>query len=210
MIQHVWEKASQAALLTDLIVATDDPAIVRAVEAFGGRAVLTGPAESGTDRVAAIAKDHGASLVVNLQGDEPLLDPHAIDALVRAVESDAAIGMATLAVHKSDPRELADPNVVKVVTRADGEALHFSRAPLRADSQGGFLKHIGVYAFRRDVLLRFCAWPPSALERAERLEQLRALENGVRIRVVRVERDTVAVDVPDDIARVEARLREAL
>lgn len=212
MVQYVWEAARQARLLDDVVVATDDREIYETVRDFGGKAVLTpNTFESGTDRVAFAAAEIGAGpddVIVNLQGDEPLLPPTAIDRLIESLEGDASAQMATLAVAKYLPHELADPNIVKVIFACDGRALTFSRQPLRANSDGAFFKHVGIYAFRAPALQRFCALPPSALERAERLEQLRALENGMAIQVVLMEEDTIAVDVPGDIAKVEARLNE--
>jgi 3-deoxy-manno-octulosonate cytidylyltransferase (CMP-KDO synthetase) len=212
MIQHVWEAASRAESLTAVIVATDSEAVAAAVRGFGGRAVMTGAFESGTDRVAHVASELAGGgdddIVVNLQGDEPMLRPQSIDRLVAALAGDPGCGMATLAVRKRGGDELADPNVVKVVVAADGSALYFSRHPLSMDPEQGFLKHIGVYAFRRDVLLRFSKLRPSPLERAERLEQLRALDNGVKIRVAVVDEDTIAVDTPGDVPKVERAMKE--
>lgn len=203
MIQHVWEAASKARRLGGLLVATDHPSIASCVESFGGRAILTGEHPSGTDRVASVVASMACDLVVNIQGDEPLLDPASVDRLVEELDAHPECGMATLAVRKRADEGLEDRNVVKVVLSEAGEALYFSREPLRSEADGGFLKHIGIYGFRRELLLRFAAWPPSRLEQLERLEQLRALERGVRIRVAVVGHDTVAVDTPDDVARVE-------
>jgi 3-deoxy-manno-octulosonate cytidylyltransferase (CMP-KDO synthetase) len=207
MIQYVWEAAKRARLLDEVIVATDDAEILAEVRSFGGKAVLT-PAtfSSGTDRVAYAAQESAAEIIVNLQGDEPLLTPEAIDRLIEALEADPGAEMATLAVVKRDPGELRDGNIVKVVPSGDGRALYFSRQPLAASQDGSFFKHVGVYAFRAGALGRFCRLEASALEKAERLEQLRALENGMAIRVVLIAEDTIAVDTPSDIAKVEARL----
>lgn len=208
MVQHVWEAARRAKRLNGVLVATDSPEIARAVEAFGGRAEMTSVScPSGTDRVAEVARATDAGLVFNLQGDEPLLGSETIDALVEALASDPGADMATLAVPCEDPTLLVDPNVVKVVIDSRGHALYFSRQPLACGPGGRFLKHIGVYGYRRAALLELCALPPSRLEQVERLEQLRALEHGKTIRVAVVEDDTVAVDRPGDVALVEARLR---
>jgi 3-deoxy-manno-octulosonate cytidylyltransferase (CMP-KDO synthetase) len=209
MIQNVWEAAQVSRRLGDVMVATDSEAVARVVEGFGGRSVMTPDHfTSGTDRVAHVARGARASIVVNLQADEPLLRAEAIDRLVEALEADPGFGMATLAVKRHDPRELTDPNVVKLVQSHDGEALYFSREALRSGTDGFFFKHIGIYAYRREALLRLCELPPSDLERTERLEQLRALQNGIRIKVVTIAEDTIAVDCPGDVAKVERRLQE--
>ena len=194
----------QSRRLAARVVATDSELVAKTVEEFGGRVVMTpNHFQSGTDRVAFVARTSQAEIIINLQADEPLLNPESIDQLVEALESDPAIGLATLAVRKARGPELNDPNVVKVVLSGQGEALYFSREPLRSTPNGDFFKHIGIYAYRRAVLLRFCELPPSALEKTERLEQLRALENGIRIKVVTVAQDTIAVDAPEDIEKVE-------
>ena len=161
---------------------------------------------SGTDRVAAALGSREADFVVNLQGDEPLLPPSAIDALVLALKENSEVGMATLAVPQSSEKELQNLNTVKVLLNEASQAVYFSRQPLATNLEGHFLKHIGVYAFRRQVLNSFCRWEPSALEKVERLEQLRAIEKGIRIQVILVEQDTIAVDQREDIAKVEAVL----
>lgn len=209
MVQHVWDAACRSTKLGRLLVATDSTEIASVVSAFGGKACLTSPAcPSGTDRVAEVAKATGATLVFNLQGDEPLLSPRAVDALVESLADCPSADMSTLAVKCSDPALLADPNVVKVVIDRQGDALYFSRQPLACGPDGQFLKHIGVYGYRRQTLLELCELPPSALEKVERLEQLRALEQGKRIRVAIVDEDTVAVDRPEDVAKVEQRMKE--
>ena len=209
MIQHVWEAARRARKLDSVVIATDDPEVASVARGFGAEVVLTGTHASGTDRVAAVARATSAGLIVNLQGDEPLLDPAWIDALVDVLDRDPACDLATLAVRRVDPSGLADPNIVKLVASGEDQALYFSREPLRMGPGGEWAKHIGIYAFRRALLLRYSGWEPVPLERAERLEQLRALHHGVRIRVVWSDRDTVSVDVPDDIARVERWLAGA-
>ena len=209
MIQYVWESARAAKRPSAVWVATDDVRIQEAVAAFGGIATLT-PShfQSGTDRVAHLAKDWEGDIIVNVQGDEPLLPPTSIDGLIEALERNPRCGMATLAVRRQDPKQLQDENVVKVVFNDAGEALYFSRAPLVACEDGTFYKHIGIYAYRKEVLMRLCAIEPSRLERAERLEQLRALENNISIAVVVVDQDTIAVDTPKDISKVEQVLRQ--
>ncbi|MGE0455733.1 MAG: 3-deoxy-manno-octulosonate cytidylyltransferase [Vicinamibacteria bacterium] len=224
MIQHVYERAREARSLGRVLVATDDERILAAVRGFGGEAVMT-PADcaSGTDRVAAAAAGIAADVVVNVQGDEPLLDPRAIDAAVAPVRDDAC-EMATLSAPLTDLSEMLSPDVVKLVCDARGDALYFSRSPLpfvrlgaatsAADSaraaidRGVARKHVGLYVYRRDALLRLAALGPSPLEQAEGLEQLRALQAGFRIRVVPVaEAGGIAVDTEDDLRRVRERLR---
>lgn len=210
MLQHVYERASQAKYLTDTIIATDDERIAAAARSFGARVRMTRPDHlSGTDRVAEAASAEDARLVVNIQGDEPLIDPAAIDAAILPLEHDPEAVMSTLAKRIEDPREIADPNVVKVVRDRAGDAIYFSRLPIpfHRDGAGGapapdYFKHIGLYVYRRDFLLGYSALPVGPLERAERLEQLRALENGFRIRVVETEYDSLGVDTPEDLDRV--------
>ncbi|HWP35323.1 MAG TPA: 3-deoxy-manno-octulosonate cytidylyltransferase [Thermodesulfobacteriota bacterium] len=218
MIQWVYERARRARLVDDVLVATDDERIAEAVGRFGGRAVRTQAAHpSGTDRIAEVVRGLGAAapdVIVNVQGDQPLLEPSAIDRAVAPLLEDPAVEMATLATPLADPRDVADPNRVKVVTDLAGFALYFSRAPVpyRRDGhaagsgEGGprAVKHIGLYVYRRPTLLRLASLAPTPLERAESLEQLRALEHGIRIKVVMVEADCPEVDTPEDLARVEA------
>jgi 3-deoxy-manno-octulosonate cytidylyltransferase (CMP-KDO synthetase) len=205
MVGYVWDAARSCVLLNDVIVATDDESVRTTLEKRGMKVVMTPPElPTGTDRVAMVARESQAPLIINLQGDEPLLPSAAIGKLVTALRENPDIDMATLAVKKRDPHELANPNVVKVVTGTTGNALYFSRQPLATSPDGEFLKHVGIYAYRREALFRFCELPVSGLEKTEKLEQLRALENGFRIQVVLLEEDTIAVDVPGDIARVEA------
>ncbi|MSP18683.1 MAG: 3-deoxy-manno-octulosonate cytidylyltransferase [Bdellovibrionales bacterium] len=209
MIQYVWELARRSTSLTEVIIATDHIEIFNAVKSFGGRVVMT-PSElaSGSDRVAFVAKDHAADIIVNLQGDEPLLNPIFIDSLVKSLMIDPESEISTLAVRKTDPQELANPNCVKVVFDSKNKALYFSRSPLVSHNSGEFFKHIGIYAYRRDTLLKFCQLPIGTLEQVERLEQLRALENGMGIQVCVVDQDTLAVDVPEDIIKVEDILKK--
>lgn len=202
MIEHVYRRASSASSVHGAIVATDDPRIVQAVESFGGAALLTrSDHASGTDRIAEIAAALPCRIVVNVQGDEPLIEPATIDAAVQPLLNDAALEMSTLSRPFADAEEFASRHVVKVVIDLRGRALYFSRAPLAAAQA-----HIGLYAYRRDVLLRLAALPPAPLEQAESLEQLRALSNGVGIRVVETRHVSVGVDTPDDLARVRQLL----
>ncbi len=215
MLQHVVERVRRARSVSRTLVATDDERIVRAVESFGGEAVLTRPdLRSGTERAAAVAAQVNAAVYVNVQGDEPLIEPAAIDLAVEALASEPEVQVATLSVAISSPNDLMDPNVVKVVSDFEGNALYFSRAPIpwirdeKPAAAPTHRKHIGLYAFRRDALLDFPTLPPGILERLEQLEQLRWLENGYRIRVVETEYDSVSVDIPEDVERVEKLLRE--
>ncbi len=212
LIQRVWERAKGARRLDRLVVATDDERIRDAVRAFGGETVMTGSdLRSGTDRVWQAAKGTPAEIVVNIQGDEPLLTPPMIDGLVDGLRQEAKAQMATLRFKMTGAEGYEDKNVVKVVTDENGWALYFSRSPIPAhrskDSRSiVWYKHIGIYAYRRSLLEEFVSWPPSALESAENLEQLRALERGVRIRVLDSPQNTIGVDTPEDLKRVEAMI----
>jgi 3-deoxy-manno-octulosonate cytidylyltransferase (CMP-KDO synthetase) len=210
MIQRVVERVRQASRVSRVLVATDDERIRAAVAAFGGEAVMTRrDHRSGTERIAEVASRVSAEIYVNVQGDEPLISPEVIDIAVRELESDLEIAVATLSAPISQPAEIMDPNIVKVVMDFDGNALYFSRAPIPWVRDSGqpvaarHFKHIGIYVFRRHALLEFATLPPGELEHLEQLEQLRWLENGYRIRVAECEYSSVAVDVPADIARVE-------
>jgi 3-deoxy-manno-octulosonate cytidylyltransferase (CMP-KDO synthetase) len=208
LVQYIWESAKRSQELQRVIVAVDNPKVAEIVEDFGGEAMMT-PSElpSGSDRVAHLAKDLDAQIIVNLQADEPLLSSSSIDSLVRLIKDHSSIGMATLAIKKQDPALLQDPNTVKCVCGADQKALYFSRKPLESFPEGGFLKHVGIYAYRKDILLKLSKLPPSPLETIEKLEQLRALENGVSIGVALIEEETYSVDVPEDLKKVESVLR---
>ncbi len=233
MLQHVCERAARARRLEQVWVATDDRRIFDAVARFGGHAVMTRPDHpSGSDRVAeaaALPEAAFASVVVNVQGDQPLLDPGALDALVAAFDENPQPEMATLFEPLGSARELLDPNVAKVVADARGNALYFSRSPIpyyrgpqepmremgagqaelaaaRREGLDGWLKHVGVYAFRRDVLFEFTRLAPGRLERLEGLEQLRALEAGYQIRLVPSAGHSLSVETPDDLEKAEAIL----
>jgi 3-deoxy-manno-octulosonate cytidylyltransferase (CMP-KDO synthetase) len=213
VIQHVYERASRAEGLDRLLVATDDERIAEAIRRFGGEWVMT-PSElpSGTDRVAYALRGVDAGIVVNLQGDEPLIDPVAIERLVRTFNEDPGVQMASVMCPLSNEGRFEDPNVVKVVVSARGDALYFSRAPIPHSRSGDFppcFQHIGIYGFRRKTLDRFVEWPPGRLEQVEKLEQLRALENGVAIRMVEIAAAPVGVDTPEDLERVRAILESA-
>jgi 3-deoxy-manno-octulosonate cytidylyltransferase (CMP-KDO synthetase) len=213
MIQWVYERAAAARLVTETIVATDDRRIFDVVEGFGGRAAMTSPEHAtGTDRIAEAVGGTDAGLVVNLQGDEPLLPSTVVDELVGAVlQSGAEMGTVAVPFGQSTANP-EDPNAVKVVRDATGYALYFSRSLIPFHRQGGEpvqpLWHWGLYAYRRPFLEKFVQWPQGSLERCEMLEQLRALENGARILVVKVQAQSIGVDRPADIAEVERVLRE--
>lgn len=212
LVQHVYERARRAAGVDAVYVATDDERIRQACEAFGASAVMTPTTcASGTDRVACAVRDLDGEIVVNVQGDEPLLDPRAIDQLVEAMRAHPEDGMATLAVRPAVGDELGGPSVVKVVCNLAGYALYFSRSLVPhprdpADVHAPVLKHLGIYAYRRAALEQFVAWPPTPLERTEKLEQLRALEHGLRIRVIETGYDSIGVDTPADAERVRELL----
>jgi 3-deoxy-manno-octulosonate cytidylyltransferase (CMP-KDO synthetase) len=207
MLQHVYERVSLARYLTSTIVATDDERVYHAAREFGAPVRMTRSDHlSGTDRVAEIASAENADLVVNIQGDEPLIDPVAIDAAILPLAHDSSVPMGTLKKLIEDSREISDPNVVKVVTNHAGDAIYFSRCPVpyRRDqaSPPVHYKHIGLYVYRRDFLLQYPSLPVGPLEQVERLEQLRALENGYSIRVTETEYESLGVDTPEDLERV--------
>ena len=213
LIQHVWERCQSCSGLDQIIVATDDERIVAAVAAFGGIAVMTSPDHpTGTDRIAeALRAVPQATHIVNIQGDEPLIDPALIDELARTMSDDSSLDMAT-AANPLDPADpaVSDPNVVKVVTALDGRALYFSRSPLpffrNAVPGLPVLRHKGIYAYSRSFIERFVTWPPSPLETAESLEQLRALENGASIKVLLTNDTSPGVDTPAQALEIERLL----
>jgi 3-deoxy-manno-octulosonate cytidylyltransferase (CMP-KDO synthetase) len=208
MLQHVWERASMARYLASILIATDDERVYKAARAFGAAVRMTRADHlSGTDRVAEAASAEAAEIIVNIQADEPLIDPAAIDVAVLPLVHDSSIEMCTLKKRIEDPLEIENHNVVKVVTNREGDAIYFSRSAIpymrdRADCSVPHYKHIGLYVYRRDFLLGYSALPVGLLERAERLEQLRALENGYRVRVVETDSESLGVDTPQDLARV--------
>jgi 3-deoxy-manno-octulosonate cytidylyltransferase (CMP-KDO synthetase) len=210
LIEHVYRRSEQASSLSRLLVAADDERICAAVRSFGGEAIMTRREHaSGTERIAEVAAGLDAPLVVNIQGDEPLVDPEDIDGLVEALRADAGVGMATLKRPIEDPEDFRSPHVVKVVVNRAGEALYFSRSPIpfpRSDAGPMGFRHVGLYAYRRDLLLRIAASPRTWLESTEELEQLRVLELGFAIRVLDARGDSIGVDVPEDLERVRARL----
>jgi len=219
MLQHVWERASQARYLSDVVIATDDERVHAAAEEFRARVITTRSDHvSGTDRVAEAASASNAAVIVNIQADEPMIDPAAIDAAVLGLLDQEDVLMSTLKKRIESPSEITDPNVVKVVTDCAGDALYFSRSPIphwrdagRDLSNGvAYFKHIGLYAYRREFLLSYSDLPVGPLEQAERLEQLRALENGFKIRVIETEYESLGVDTPADWERVSALFEKTM
>lgn len=212
MIQWVWEAAKKAKILDEVIVACDDPRIEETVKSFGAKVVLTSREHlSGTDRICEVVNPLEVNVVVNLQADEPLLDPVMIENVARPLLDDASLVMATLKKKIEDPHEISDPNVVKVTTDKNGLALYFSRAPIpwQRDSSvpATYYKHIGLYSYTKDFLFIFKNLPESSLEKIEKLEQLRALEAGFRIKVIETKISTIGVDTVRDLEKVTQALR---
>ncbi len=217
MIEHVYQRAAAAPSITKVIVATDDERIAKAVERFGGTAKMTRASHvSGSDSLAEVAQGLDCDVVVNVQGDEPMLDPLMIEEAIDPLRHDSIVDIATLRKRITEPKDFLDPNVVKVVVNREEFALYFSRAPIpflrdtQANPHPAWLreswcrlyKHVGLYVYRRDVLLAFASLQPTSLERAESLEQLRALEHGLRIKVVETSYESIGVDTPEDLERV--------
>jgi 3-deoxy-manno-octulosonate cytidylyltransferase (CMP-KDO synthetase) len=224
MVQHVYERTSKAALVSDVIVATDDKRIETAVRSFGGRVEMTSSShETGTDRLAEVAERIDSDIIVNVQGDEPLIEPAMIDQAIHPLMGDDSIVMGTLRSRIKNLHDFLSPNVVKVVTDLDGFALYFSRSPLpffrdkwddlkdEAFASGRLHchKHVGIYVYRRDFLIRYSRMPQTSLERSEKLEQLRVLENGFRIKVIETEHESIGVDSPPDLDKVLQKLRKS-
>lgn len=207
MLQHVWERARQVPGLDELVIATDDGRIATAAGAWGALVEMTSPeCASGTDRVAEVARARPeAGLVLNVQGDEPELDAEAVGRLVAAMRAEPTVRMGTLAHAEHNTAAMAAPDVVKVGVDGRGFALYFTRRWPAPEPRGVVLRHVGVYAFTRDFLLEFAAWPPGAMEQEERLEQLRALERGVPVRVVSGARPFSGIDTPEQLAALERR-----
>lgn len=223
MIQHVYERTSRSALVSDVIVATDDERIASAVKKFGGKVEMTSTAhETGTDRLAEVAGRIDSDIIVNVQGDEPLIDPGMIDEAIEPMTTDSSLVMSTLKSRIKTLHDFLSPNVVKVVTDWEGNALYFSRSPVpnfrdkwndlkdEKFSSGKLLcyKHIGLYVYRRDFLLQYSQMSPTYLELAEKLEQLRVLENGYKIRVIETSHDSIGVDTPSDLVAVIEKLKK--
>ncbi len=223
MIQWVYERTKRSKLVDRVLVATDDDRIMRAVAAFGGEAVMTSPDHpTGTDRIAEVARGLDCGIIVNVQGDEPLIEPAMIDEAIGPLVNDAAIPMGTVCKQIDSAEEAFDPNVVKVVLDEQGFALLFSRAPIPWDRDAwagkrsldeltlttSLYKHIGLYVYRREFLLRYASLPQTRLETVEKLEQLRALGHGYRIRAVITEYESFGVDIPGDLSKILNRLKE--
>ena len=213
MIQHVYERACQAQLPNEVVVATDSELVEKAVLDFGGKAVMTSPDHpSGTDRLAEVALMYpDVDVIVNVQGDEPMIPPEVIDRLAEAFNGDVDLNMATMKV-VMDEEDYENPAAVKVVTDQQGYALYFSRSlmPYPRNKPEGFkvFKHVGIYAYRRNFLLKYAALAPTPLEKAESLEQLRALENGYKIKVLESDFQGIGVDTPEDLAAVNALFKK--
>jgi len=224
MIQWVYERTKRSLLISTVIVATDDERIRQAVTSFGGEAIMTSSGHStGTDRIAEVANKLSCDIVVNVQGDEPLIRPEMIDQAINPLMDDPSIPMSTLCRKIENHEEAFDPNVVKVIFDKNGFALYFSRSPIPWDRDAWYgknswkdltvnaslYKHIGLYVYRREFLLRFARLPQTALEAVEKLEQLRALEHGYRIRTVITVHDSFGVDIPDDLSKIIKHLEES-
>ncbi len=208
LVQRVYERAQKAKLLKRIIIATDDKKIYQTAENFGAEVRMTSPSHhSGTDRVAEVAKEIKSPIIINIQGDEPLLKGEVIDSLVVALQ-DNTIPMATLAARMNDLSLLNEKNIVKVVSDANGFALYFSRSPLPFQTSDYFLQHIGIYGYQKDFLLAFSKMQPSRLEKTEKLEQLRALENGYKIKIIETQLHSLSVSTPQDIIEVENLLKK--
>ncbi len=213
MLQHVWERSKKSECLDDLIIACDDERILAAAKEFGANTVLTSKDhESGTDRIAEAAENLDGNIIVNIQGDEPLISHVIIDSLVNALLEDSACSMGTIIKVIGCKGELKNPNVVKVVVDGEMNALYFSRYPIPSNREKNkeivYYKHLGIYAYQKDFLLSFKNLPKSNLESAEHLEQLRALEYGYKIKTVVTDIDTIGVDTPEDLKQVESLLSE--
>jgi 3-deoxy-manno-octulosonate cytidylyltransferase (CMP-KDO synthetase) len=233
LIQHVYENSKKSKLAKEVIVATDNQMIFDRVQAFGGKAVMTAETHSsGTDRIAEVAAKLDCDIIVNVQGDEPFIKPEMIDGVIELLDDQQA-AMATLAKTIENQEDIFDPNVVKVVFDKDGYALYFSRAPIpfyrdkfivkKPDTKctieasgiahkelGIFYRHIGIYSYRRDVLLKLAKMKPVALEQTEKLEQLRALVNGFKIKVKETKFETIGIDTPEDLERAKKWLSTSL
>lgn len=213
MIQHVYERAAQCRRLHRVVIATDDARIAEAAAAFGAPCQMTNQDHpSGTDRVAEVASSDPATILVNIQGDEPLIDYNAIEAAIVALERSPNCQMSTLCREIVDLDEIDNPNVVKVVRSSTGEAIYFSRYPIPYPRgvPAPRMKHIGLYAYRRAFLLQYSSMPVGPLEKAECLEQLRALENGHRIVVAETGYDSIGVDTPEDLSRIRSRIEQRM
>jgi 3-deoxy-manno-octulosonate cytidylyltransferase (CMP-KDO synthetase) len=210
VMQHVWESAKKSKLLEDLVIATDDERIIKTAEDFGARATYTSPDQpSGTDRLVEIINPIDVEIILNIQGDEPMVRPEMIDDLAGEMLENQEVQMATLARKIEDKKEINNPNVVKLVKDKDGFALYFSRSVIpypRHETASVYYKHLGLYAYKKDFLFEFTNLPKSHLERIEGLEQLRALENGYRIKVIETKFDTIGIDTPEDLEKARVAM----
>lgn len=209
MIEHVWRQASQCGELNDLLIACDHEEVLSAARAFGAKAVMTSPDHpSGSDRIAEAVGSLNYEFIVNIQGDEPFIQPKVIDGLVAALKKNADASVATVIKEIKAENEINNPNVVKVVVDKNGYALYFSRSVIpynrNAERPPGlrYFKHLGLYAYRKDFLMAYKDWPKSMLESAEQLEQLRILETGYKIKTIETDSESLAVDTPEDLARI--------
>lgn len=220
MVERVYERAKKAKLINDVIVATDDKRIFDAVKGFHGKVAMTSPEhKTGTDRIAEVATNIDADIIVNVQGDEPLIEPKMLDEAIRPLVDDSEVDMATLKTKILDAEELNSPNVVKVVTDRNNFALYFSRLPIpyirsrksevRSQKKDIHYKHIGLYVYRKDFLLKFAGMKPTLLENTEKLEQLRVLENGYKIKVVETRYNSIGVDTQEDLEKVRKIVKES-
>ena len=214
LVQHVVDQVRQCKRVSQIIVATDDPRIVDALKPFGTTCQMTSPAhQSGTDRIAEVARGLSDPIIVNVQGDEPEIEPEIVDSLIERLET-SSDDMATAATPLGASADPTDPNLVKVVLTQEGRAIYFSRSPIpyrREDAfagNAGYFLHLGIYAYRREFLLQFAAWPPTVLEQTEKLEQLRALEHGRSIFVLKVNRATHGIDTPEQYAEFVKRYQQ--
>jgi len=213
VLQHVWEKAKRCMHIEDVLIACDHADILKAAAAFGAKAVMTRANHaSGSDRIAEAVRELKCDIVVNIQGDEPFIDPKTIDALTVLLKNDVDLSMGTVIKEITSDEEFANPNVVKCVVDEQGYALYFSRAgiPFNRDAHGGKrYKHLGLYAYRKDFLLQYTQWPKSFLETTEQLEQLRVLEKGYRIKTIITEYGSIAIDTVQDLKKAQEWLKQS-
>ena len=217
MLQHVWERAKQSRMLDDLIIACDNEIILKTAIEFGAKAVMTSKEHTcGTDRISEVVNPLDVKIVINIQGDEPLIHPMMIDSVARTLLEDKSVGMATIMKKIEDPLQIADPHVVKVVVDKDNFALYFSRAPIpylapNAEiDQVTYYKHIGLYGYTKDFLFTYKNLPVANLEKTEKLEQLRVLVGGFKIKVIQTTFDTIGVDTLEDLEKVKEQLQKGI
>ena len=206
MVEHVWRKAKQCQQLDDVLIACDHENVLKITQAFGAKSVMTDPNHaSGTDRIAEAVENLSVGIVVNIQGDEPFVDPHTIDHLAALLKNDSECLMATVIKEIQDEADFLNPTIVKCVTDANGYALYFSRASIPYPRNIGTkrYKHLGLYAYRKDFLMKYKNWPKGNLESTEELEQLRVLEKGYRIKTIVTTAESMAVDIPQDLEKAQ-------